>query len=150
MAHSLTDGQTIELEAEDDSLIVDGDPGRLEQIFLNLLTNAVTHAPDSKRVEVHVRRTGSEAEIAVQDYGPGIAEADLPNLFSRYFAGTRSEHERSSGLGLGLFITDQLVRAHGGAITVDSRPGDGATFTVRLPLADQSDGRQPEVRSKPG
>jgi two-component system OmpR family sensor kinase len=106
------------------------------------LTNAISHAPDSQRIDVRVRHSGQDAEIAVQDYGPGIAEADLPNLFTRYYAGSGSEAEGDGGLGLGLFITDQLVRAHGGEIGVDSRPGEGATFTVRLPLVDRGDPRR--------
>ncbi|MBV9279670.1 MAG: PAS domain S-box protein, partial [Chloroflexi bacterium] len=135
LAQAMTDEQTIELEAGHRPLTVDGDRDRLQQVLLNLLTNTIAHAPESKRVDVRVRRSGGEAEVVVQDYGPGIPQADLPNLFSRYFSGSGLEHDGDSGLGLGLFITDQLVRAHGGTIRADSQPGEGATFTVRLPLA---------------
>ena len=81
-----------------------------------------------------VRRSGDQVELQVQDYGPGIAEADLPNLFARFYQGERTVPLPYPGLGLGLYITRELVRAHGGSIDVSSAPGRGTLFTVRLPL----------------
>lgn len=75
--------------------------------------------------------------LDVQDYGPGIAAADLPRLFSRFYQVARDDHDTNTGLGLGLFIAQELVTAHGGTIDVVSTEGQGTTFTVRLPLSKE-------------
>jgi signal transduction histidine kinase len=127
----------IQLEAADSPLLVNGDAGRLEQVLLNLLTNAITHARGTDRIDVRLRRAGDEAEIAVQDYGPGIPQADLPNIFSRFYQVAHAEARAQRGLGLGLFIVHELVTAHGGTVAVASAEGQGTTFTIRLPRAAQ-------------
>ncbi len=118
--------------------MVDGDATRLEQIVLNLLTNAITYAPGTQQIEIRLTRVGKMAELQVRDFGPGIASADLPHIFDRYFqSASVSTHAQSSahrGLGLGLFITKELVTAHGGTISVTSALGEGATFMVQFPL----------------
>jgi len=81
-----------------------------------------------------VRRVQDQAELQVQDYGPGIASEKLPYVFSRYYQAAQSPSETQSGLGLGLFLTRELVTAHGGTIDVVSHLNAGTTFTVRLPL----------------
>jgi signal transduction histidine kinase len=81
---------------------------------------------------VRAREDGGHVHVTVTDRGPGIAEADLPRIFDRYYRGQRHEGE---GLGLGLFIVRKLVEAHGGRIWAESRPGEGATFTFTLPAA---------------
>ncbi len=110
------------------------DPLRVEQVFTNLITNAARYAP-GKPIEISVRQEAGEAVVAVRDAGVGIAEQDRERIFQRY------EQVKSTasvgGLGLGLFITRQIVEAHGGSIRVASGPGPGATFIVRLPLDDQ-------------
>jgi two-component system CheB/CheR fusion protein len=127
-------GPRVELAIAEAPLVVSGDATRLSQVVLNLLTNAARHAPDSPRIELRLRREAGEALLEVQDYGPGIPAAALPHLFDRFYqAGRRTAED---GLGVGLFITRELVRAHGGAIEVRSREGAGATFTVRLPLLE--------------
>ena len=127
----------IELEGADVPLLVRGDEGRLEQVLLNLLTNALTHAPDTERIEVRLRRDGGpagQAEVQVRDDGPGIPAADLPHVFSRFYQVARSDRPPRSGLGLGLYIASEIVTAHGGTLAVASVEGRGTTFTVRLPL----------------
>ncbi|HEY3110489.1 MAG TPA: chemotaxis protein CheB [Chloroflexota bacterium] len=133
IAQAMTREQSVELAADQGPLTIEADARRIEQVLLNLLTNAVRHAPTSPRIEVRLRRVGDQAEIQVQDYGPGIAREDLPNVFSRFFQVGR-ERSSQAGLGLGLYISRQIVEAHGGTIEVSSHPGQGATFTVRLPL----------------
>lgn len=97
--------------------MVDGDVTRLEQIVLNLPTNAITYAPGTERIEVRLTRVGNMAALSVRDYGPGIAPAELPQIFNRFFqparASTHSRPPNQGGLGLGLFITRELVKAHG-------------------------------------
>jgi two-component system, chemotaxis family, CheB/CheR fusion protein len=134
-------GQAIILDPGIEPLVVMADAPRLEQVVLNLLTNAIKFAPDTQRIDVHLRRAEAisgaghaEAILQVQDYGPGIFAAELPQVFTRYFQSAHTTaHE---GLGLGLFITKELVTAHGGNVSVVSMEGQGATFTVRLPLYD--------------
>jgi two-component system CheB/CheR fusion protein len=131
----------VELAVAEEPLVVSGDATRLSQVVLNLLTNAARHAPDSPRIAVRLRREEGEALLEVQDYGPGIPAAALPHLFERFYqAAGRTAQD---GLGVGLFITRELVRAHGGAIEVRSSEGQGATFTVRLPLRAASEEAAP-------
>ncbi len=130
--------QTFVLEVPQMPVPVTGDATRLEQVMVNLLSNAVQHAPQSERIEVRLRTVAGEAELQVQDYGPGIASADLPHLFGRYSAVARRGSANHTGLGLGLYITKELVDAHGGHIDVESEEGHGTRFTVRLPLLERS------------
>jgi two-component system CheB/CheR fusion protein len=140
-ARFLAAGQAIQLDATPDPILVRGDAGRLEQVLLNLLTNAIHYAPGTDRIAVRLRRTGGEAEIQVHDDGPGIAAEDLPNLFTRFYQVAHAPEGTKSGLGLGLYIAKELVTAHQGRIDVRSVPGEGTTFTVRLPVvsADERD-----------
>ena len=142
--------QKIVVDLDAEPLIVTADPTRLEQVVLNLLTNAIKYAPDTQRIDVRLKRVvgeqgeqGEQAELQVQDYGPGISAGETPLLFTRYFQSTQMGSKALSGLGLGLFITKELVTAHGGSITAASVVGEGTTFTVRLPLAGSPDGQTP-------
>jgi signal transduction histidine kinase len=114
--------------------IVQGDPGRLQQVIWNLLSNAIKFTPDGGRVRAEVTVSESEAAISVKDTGKGIAPELLPEIFERFRqgAGTRMQ----GGLGLGLAIVRHLVDLHGGRVAADSDGvGRGATFVVRLPQA---------------
>ncbi len=107
------------------------DEFRVEQVINNLLTNALRYG-GGKPVHVTLRREGSQALICVRDQGPGIAAEDRERIFGQF---ERSASAGSvQGLGLGLFISRQIVHAHGGSIEVDSEPGAGSEFRVRLPL----------------
>jgi two-component system CheB/CheR fusion protein len=136
-------GQQIIFDHSAEPVFVMGDSARLEQIIINLLTNAIKYAPHTQRIDVQLHRVDSEpsgeAEIQVRDYGRGISAADLSQIFTRYFQSAQTGEDVVDGLGLGLFITKDLVTAHGGSITVSSVVGQGATFTVRLPLCDPED-----------
>jgi two-component system CheB/CheR fusion protein len=126
-----TTQQTIALANAGEPLVVSADDGRLEQVVLNLLTNAISYSGNAKRIEVRLRRVGNEAELQVQDFGAGIPASDLLHVFSRYYQADGGRQ----GLGLGLYIASEIVQAHGGTLTVASTPGKGSIFTVRLPLA---------------
>ncbi|HEX8439805.1 MEDS domain-containing protein [Archangium sp.] len=104
---------------------------RLEQVFTNLISNTLQHAAGTP-VEVTLSVRGRCAVVSVSDEGPGIAPADQPRLFQRF---SQVSARRHGGFGLGLWISRQIVEAHGGSIGVDSAPGLGATFLVRLPLS---------------
>ncbi len=137
-AQVLAETQTIAVAIEDGPLVVRGDERRLEQVLLNLLTNAIAYSPGATRVDVRLHRDGGWAECLVQDYGRGIAATELPHIFSRFYRVERGINPTSGGLGLGLYIAHQIVLAHGGTIDAHSTLGEGTTFTVRLPLAGES------------
>ena len=111
---------------------VGGDRELLAHVFENLLSNAVSFAPERTLVEVRVTVSGSACAIEVGDRGPGIPDAHLQRIFERFFTYRPSESRREH-LGLGLAIAKRIVEAHGGTIAAANRPGGGAVFTVRLP-----------------
>ncbi len=141
-ARDLPPGRTISLDVGATPLWVHGDAGRLEQVLFNLLTNAIAHAPSETPIDVRLRRVDGDIALDVQDHGLGIAADQFPHLFSRFYQIARDDRPSQGGLGLGLFICQELVEAHGGRITVVSTEGEGATFTVWLPLLDAK-GSQP-------
>jgi two-component system, OmpR family, sensor kinase len=123
-----------------------GDRLRLRQLFLNLVTNAIKYTPRGGRVEVTLDRRGDAAAFSVRDTGIGIAAADLPYIFERFWRADRARSRRiptadgrwvdeRGGFGLGLAISQYIAQAHGGSLAVQSRLGRGSTFTVTLPLA---------------
>jgi two-component system OmpR family sensor kinase len=137
-ARAVDPDRSIELEvvAAGPAPIVTGDAPRLRQVFGNLVTNAITHTPDGTPVVVRVLTGPSEACVEVADSGPGIPAADRPKVFERFFRTDTSRTRTSGGSGLGLSIVAALVAAHAGRVEVDETPGGGATFRVRLPLAE--------------
>ncbi|HLH25032.1 MAG TPA: CheR family methyltransferase [Chloroflexota bacterium] len=139
IARLQTTGQTIRYEPPAEPLVVEGDARRLQQVGLNLLTNAIKYAAGTEFIDVGLRRINGHAELTVQDYGPGIPAADQPNVFSRFYQAAGADSRARGGLGLGLYICRAIVEAHGGTIDLRSREGEGATFTVRLPLRPASE-----------
>jgi signal transduction histidine kinase len=123
----------ITVEARVAPLIVDADSERIVRVLENLIGNALKYSPANApvRVEVTAER---EAKVSVIDRGEGISESDRKNIFERYFR-TATAKKRKGGLGLGLYIARLIVEAHGGAIEVESTPGEGSRFTFTLPLA---------------
>jgi signal transduction histidine kinase len=103
---------------------------RLEQVIDNLLGNATKYGP-GKPIHVSVKQEGAVARLTVQDHGMGIAPEDQARIFERF---ERAVSENYGGFGLGLWISREVVKAHNGRFSVASAPGQGATFTVELPL----------------
>ncbi len=113
-----------------------GDAQRIGQVLTNLLSNALRHTPAGGKIEVTVKHQTGGLLLSVQDSGPGIAAADLPHIFDRFYRGDRSRSRETGGSGLGLTIARQLVEAHGGRIWVESPPPGqekGSVFHVLLP-----------------
>jgi two-component system sensor histidine kinase BaeS len=127
-------GKGISLSGDLTPTVVDGDAPRLEQIVVNLLSNALRYT-DAGDVTVTVRPSGADALLEVRDTGIGIAAADLPNVFARFWRGEKSRSRATGGAGIGLSIVNELVRAHGGDVAAESVPGEGSTFRVTLPLS---------------
>lgn len=130
---------------------LDGDRRRLEQVFLNLLGNALKFTPAGGVISVRSARSDPFVEIAVQDTGAGIDPDFLPHVFDRFRQGDSTATRSHDGVGLGLSIARQLVEAHGGTIDVQSEGlGRGATFTVRLPIAEREDARHAPAPAEVG
>jgi PAS domain S-box-containing protein len=131
------EAKAIELKVALDppSCAVRGDPNRLQQVFWNLLTNAVKFTPKQGRVSVTLAKVKSQLTVTVSDNGEGIDPAFLPYIFERFRQADASASRRHGGLGLGLSIVKQLVELHGGSIKASSKGnGAGSTFTVELPV----------------
>lgn len=115
-------------------LYVQADPDRLQQILLNLLTNAIKFTPDGGTVTVEVQDADEHLDIAVHDTGVGISESDQARIFDPFVQGNSTDRpEDAGGVGLGLAISRDLATAMNGTLTVDSAEGEGATFTLTLP-----------------
>lgn len=124
-------GLTIALPGPEEDVTIEADRSSLLRIVSNLLDNAIKYGREGTAVELHIRDEGELAALSVHDDGPGIEEQALPRVFERFYKG---ETARSNeGVGLGLAIVKHLARAHSGTAEVQSKPGEGATFTVRLP-----------------
>lgn len=138
-------GLTVTMPVAQDA-IVDGDPTRLRQLLLNLITNAIKYTPQRGEVELSLVRSDDEATFSVRDTGIGIAAADLPHIFERFYRAdrVRSRTDERGGFGLGLSISQWIAQAHGGSLVVQSRLHRGSTFTVTLPLATDEAEDEPE------
>lgn len=111
-----------------------GDPERLRDIFRNLLENAFKYSPDGGAIEISAESAPDQTVVHVRDSGVGIASADLPYIFDRFYRADSENTASVGGSGLGLYIVHALVRAHGGTIDVRSERSAGTTFTLRLPV----------------
>jgi two-component system, OmpR family, sensor kinase len=142
-ARAVAPDRTISLDipAGTGPVVVEGDEARLRQVVGNLMTNALVHTPADASVTLRLRQESGQAVIEVADTGPGLAPEQVERVFERFYradaARTRraSTDEAGSGTGLGLAIVAALVVAHRGIVEVDTVPGRGATFRVRLPMA---------------
>ena len=113
-------------------LSVPVDRSRMRQVLANLLDNALKYTPAGGRVEIQVARDGRDAVLALTDTGVGIPAEELPHIWNRLYRGDKSRSTR--GLGLGLSLVKAIVEAHGGQVRVESQPGQGARFELRLPI----------------
>ena len=133
--------QYIRIESEY-AIITEGDPKleavadaeRIEQVIINFVNNAIKYAPLSKEIRIKIEKAGEMARISVTDKGPGIQPEKIPHLFERYYR-VDSQGIQFSGLGLGLYISSEIVKRHGGQIGVDTEVGEGSTFWFTIPLA---------------
>jgi two-component system OmpR family sensor kinase len=133
-ARIVNPSRPITLQAGD-PVIVHADEERLRQVIDNLIGNAVQHTPPRSPVTVSVTSSSGTGEIVVADHGPGMTAEQAARVFERFYRTDDARARARGGTGLGLSIAASLVAAHGGDITVDTQPGQGAAFRVRLPLA---------------
>jgi two-component system phosphate regulon sensor histidine kinase PhoR len=133
----------VDIKAPGTPLVVLGDRDELTRLFENLIENGLKYGASGKRVDIALTPVGAtpgkgEAVVSVRDYGPGIAAEHLPRLTERFYRVDVGESRSQGGTGLGLALVKHILNRHQGRLTVDSKEGEGATFTVRLPLKEQA------------
>jgi len=121
----------------DETLMVYADYRRIDQVMINLIGNAIKYSPRKKRIEITVIHDDETATVSVRDFGIGINSQKLPHLFDRYYRVDAFGHQ-FSGLGLGLYISAEIINRHNGKIGVESEVGNGSTFWFSIPLDDPS------------
>jgi two-component system phosphate regulon sensor histidine kinase PhoR len=134
-------GVVIEISAPAGPLVALGDRDELIRLFENLVENGLKYGATGKRVDIALTRQvapdgKAEARVSVRDYGPGIAAEHLPRLTERFYRVDVGESRAQGGTGLGLALVKHILNRHHGRLTIDSKEGEGATFTVRLPLLE--------------
>ena len=127
----------VTVNSSESEIFILGDEVRIHQVVANLLANARAHTPAGTPITVSVQSTDAGVEISVADKGPGLSAEDQKRIFERFYRADSSRVRTGpDGSGLGLSIVDAVMRAHGGSVSVQSTPGEGATFTLLFPRAE--------------
>ncbi|MCP4590482.1 MAG: HAMP domain-containing protein [bacterium] len=126
-------GIALHVDAVPDLSPVQVDPDRLAQVIGNLVSNGLRYTPEGGRITLAARQRADGAYLIIQDTGAGIAPADLPHIFDRFYRGDAARETNEGESGLGLAIAKSLVEAHGGALSVSSTLGEGSAFVIALP-----------------
>jgi signal transduction histidine kinase len=108
---------------------IEGDRARLRQVFLNILDNAVKHGGDGKRIETSIEAGEGAVTMRVRDHGAGIPSEELPHVKFKFYKGS----SKARGSGIGLAVSDEIVKLHSGSLDIESAVGEGTTVTIRLP-----------------
>jgi signal transduction histidine kinase len=130
--------QKLTVSVEKDLPKVHADPGRIEQVLSNLLTNANKYTPEGAQVRLSASKNGKSVEFEVADNGPGLGKEQLEHVFERFWRAESGESQAVGGTGLGLAISKSLVDLHGGEISAESEQGEGARFRVELPIGSKA------------
>lgn len=138
------DQHKIRWESASDALVINGDELRLEQVFQNLLQNAIKYSPNGGAIYMRLRRCENQAEVSITDEGMGIPAEAIPELFTRFYRVNRPDVQRIAGVGLGLYVVKEIITLHEGTIEVSSEHGKGSTFTIRLELNRPEQTASPE------
>jgi PAS domain S-box-containing protein len=141
---------TLEYEEPDETLTIEGDRGRLAQVLVNLLENAIKYSPMGGTIRLKVERYGAQALVSVTDTGIGIPSDQQAHLFERFFRARNAPISGFGGLGLGLYICRDIVEHHGGRIWVESEVGSGSTFRFALPVLEGAADAHAPPASHPG
>ena len=129
-------GYRVELQGDGDLPAIRADRESLSRVFWNLLDNAVKYSPSNHTIWVDLSDGGDRLAVRVRDQGIGIPAAEQKEIFRKFVRGAASKEASIQGTGVGLAIARQIVVAHGGDISVESRPGEGSIFTVLLPVVE--------------
>jgi PAS domain S-box-containing protein len=128
---------TLTMYGASNSYIV-GDGDRLGQVFLNLIDNAIKYSPKANKVDIHVTSSENAVTVSVRDYGVGIPKEHQSKIFDRFYRVSDERMKAFPGLGMGLYISYEIVERHGGEIWVASEEGEGSTFAVSLPILKEA------------
>jgi two-component system phosphate regulon sensor histidine kinase PhoR len=132
------DGFVLNLEAAPDIPDTYIDPNAITMAFMNLLENSVKYSGDRKKIEVRIAQNNGFLELSVADQGIGISSIEQQKIFDQFYRGNDAAVRRIRGSGIGLAITRRVARMHGGEVAVESEPGKGSTFTLRIPVIEDS------------
>ena len=132
-----TGDHTIHFDDADRELYIIADQARIEQVLVNLISNAIKYSPNSNEVEVRIRYERRQAYVSIKDYGIGIPEHAFESLFKKFYRVDNSDTRQIGGTGLGLSICKEIIESHGGSIEVESTVGEGSTFTFTLDLTEE-------------
>jgi len=127
--------QALTLTLPDDLPTIKGNADYIERAVSNLIDNASKYTPDGGQIRVRANANGQSVTVEVSDNGIGIPQDDIPRIFERFYRVDRSRSREMGGTGLGLSIVKHVAQVHGGQIEVDSSPGQGSTFRLKLPTA---------------
>ncbi|MED3549285.1 two-component system histidine kinase PnpS [Cytobacillus praedii] len=132
--HKKADEKEIKLqfEADKESILIEGDADRLKQVFLNLVSNAISYTPEGGHVFLRLSESASSIFVEVKDTGIGMEQSEVPRIFERFYRVDKARSRNSGGTGLGLAIVKHIVEAHKGTIIVTSQVGKGTTFLIEL------------------
>jgi PAS domain S-box-containing protein len=132
MQHS-NSSHTLVFECQTDELIVYADRQRIEQVIINLVSNAIKYSPNASKVVIHYLTAYEKAIVSVQDFGAGIPEEEQKLIFERFYR-VKNTASHIAGLGIGLYISNEIINRHHGSLSVASKPGAGSTFTFEIPV----------------
>ena len=132
------EGFVLNLDAAPDIPDTYVDPNAITMAFLNLVENSVKYSGDQKQIDVRIARDGGFLELSVRDRGIGIPVAEQQKIFDQFYRGNDAAVRRVRGSGIGLAITRRVARMHGGDVLVESEPGKGSTFPLRIPVIEDS------------
>lgn len=130
--------QTLEFITEDDKLMADFDFDRIEQVLLNILSNAIKYTENDGEIKIYLENRDNKAYIKVKDTGMGIPEEDLPRIFERFYRVDKARARELGGTGLGLSIAKEIVEAHNGSIEIHSEVNEGTEVVVMIPMNDEA------------
>ena len=123
----------------DTNISVHADRNRLEQVLVNLISNAIKYSPESDKVIINVEKVNQDVKVTITDFGIGIAGKKIPLIFDRFYR-VDEKSQKYAGLGLGLYISSEIIRRHGGEINIESEEGKGSTFWFVIPVKDPRPG----------
>ena len=135
-------GMTLHYKKEPDSYIVSGDKHRMKQVFLNIIDNAAKYGMSGGKIEISLYRQENTIVTCVRDWGNGIPEAELPFVKEKFYKGSSKQR----GSGIGLAVTDEIVKMHNGSLDITSRVGSGTAVYIKIPAIDPE--IEPEIVTK--
>ncbi|HWW39384.1 sensor histidine kinase, partial [Pedobacter sp.] len=116
-----------------------GDESHLIQVLTNLVSNAIKYSPDANEIEIYISKVSNFIKVSVKDHGMGIKDEELKKIFARFYRVGETQ-KRFPGMGIGLYISDQIVKNHGGTLWAESEVGKGSVFNFTLPIHEEREG----------